>query len=230
MKQMSKFFNHENLWFVAIFTVLGLIALQVPFTKLVGSQVKFTLFDFFGPIATGFIGLIPGVVSVFLMQFVNFLIHGAEVIDVGTVIRFFPMLFAAAYFGKKASWNIVVPAIAIAAFIANPIGRQAWYFSLYWLIPIIMYFYRDKFLLARSLGATFTAHAVGGAAWVWAFGLTKEIWIGLIPIVAMERLLMAVGISVSYVVVSNVLAYLLKKKIISLPFNLDSKYLLKPVQ
>ena len=57
----------KNIWFIVIFTGLGFFALQVPVTQLAGSKATFTLFDFFGPIATGFIGVLPGVTAVFLM-------------------------------------------------------------------------------------------------------------------------------------------------------------------
>lgn len=226
MKTLRSFFTREHVLFIAMFTIIGLIALQVPLTQLVGSKVKFTLYDVFAPIAPAFIGTVPGMIAVFLMQFINFLFHGAQVVDAGTVIRFFPMLFAALYFSKKSRWNIIVPLIAMIAFIAHPIGRTVWYFSLYWTIPMIAYALRDRWVLARALGATFSAHAVGGAAWIYAFNLPAKVWISLIPIVAMERIVFAVGIAVMYVVVNNVLAYLAKKQWVTLPLVIDHRVVL----
>lgn len=222
---MRHYFTKKNLLFLAIFTILGLIALQIPFTQLVGSKVSFTLFDFFGPIATGFIGTGPGIVAVLLMQLVNFLIHGAQVVDAGTVIRFFPMLAAAWYFGAKSKFNLILPLLAIIAFIAHPIGRTVWYFSLFWTIPVICYWLRDRFLLARSLGTTFSAHAVGGALWIYAFNLPAAVWLGLIPVVAVERGLFALGIAGMYVVMSNVLNWLMVKRVIKIGLPLERKYL-----
>lgn len=221
---MKKFITKKNILFITIFSVLGLLALQVPITQLVGSKVKFTWFDFFGPVATGFIGTVPGIISVFLMQFVNFLIHGAQIVDAGTIIRFFPMLFAAWYFGRKTRFNWIVPALAITAWLIHPIGRAVWYYSIFWLIPVAMYFLRDRFLLAHALGATFSAHAVGGALWIWVFALPKAVWVGLIPVVAMERALFAVGIAVTYVVLNNVLAFLVKKQVVSWGFLVNPRY------
>jgi len=37
--------------------------------ELIGSQAKFTFFDAFAPIAGAFIGSIPGIIVVILMQF-----------------------------------------------------------------------------------------------------------------------------------------------------------------
>lgn len=60
----------------------------------------------------------------------------------------------------------------------------------------------------RSLGATFTAHAVGGAAWIWAFNLPASVWQGLIPVVISERLLFAAGIAATFVLTKKVLTLL----------------------
>jgi hypothetical protein len=201
-------FNKKQLLFIGIFAALGLIALQIPFTQLAGSNVKFTLFDFFGPIATGFLGTVPGVIAVLLMELLNFVFHGAVVEDAGTIIRFFPMLAGALYFGKKQMWHLAIPAIAIAAFIAHPIGRTVWYYSLYWLIPIVLHVLRDRSLLARSIGTTFTAHSVGGALWIYAFNLPAAVWDSLIPVVAAERMLFALGIAAAYLVVNQLLGFL----------------------
>ncbi|MFA5954760.1 MAG: hypothetical protein WC817_04455 [Patescibacteria group bacterium] len=219
-----KSFNKKQLLFGVVFILAGLVLLQIPVTHLVGSGARFTAFDAFGPIAGGFLGSMPGAVSVFLMQIFNFVLHGAHVQDVGTIIRLFPMIFAAAYFGKRTKLNVIVPALAILAFVASPIGRSAWYFSLYWLIPMVCYFYQDKFLLARSLGSTFTAHAVGGALWVYLVPMPATVWIALIPVVAMERLSFAIGISVMYLVVNNVLNYLNEKQLFSYQLPVNQNY------
>ena len=226
--QWRQLISKKSLLFILFFTVVGLLLLQFPFTQIAGSKAKFTLFDFFGPLASGFIGTIPGMVSVFLMQLLNFLIHGAQVFDAGTIIRFFPMLFAVWAFSSRSNKiPFVVPALAIVAFTLHPIGRSAWQYSMLWLIPIVSYFFREKSLLLRSLGATFTAHAVGGALWVWAFGLTREIWLGLIPVVLVERALMALGITVSYLVVNNLLGWFVKREIIKVSLFVNQRYLLK---
>lgn len=199
--------------FISIFTLLGLIALQIPFTQVLGSNVKFTLFDFLAPTAGAFLGTVPGVISVFLMQVVNFLLHGSK-FDVAGIIRLFPTLFAVAYFSKKRTFNVVIPILCIIAFNLHPIGRSAWQYSMFWLIPIAAHFGR-KNLFVRSLGATFSAHAVGGALWVWAFGLSKQIWLALLPQTMMERTLMAAGISAFYLVFRFILNFAIKKQLVN---------------
>ncbi len=188
---------------LALLAVIGYIALQIPFTRLLGSNVKFTAFDFFAPTVGGFIGTLPGVITILTIQVINLFLHGTKW-DIGGVVRLFPILFAVFYFSKKRSVNFAIPILAIIIFNLHPVGRSAWQFSLFWLIPIVANFFH-KNLFLRSLGATFTAHSVGGALWVWVFGLSKVIWLGLIPVVAIERFAMACGMTLSYFMVQKVL-------------------------
>lgn len=225
MSNVQQHITKKNLLFIVIFAVVGFIALQIPVAQLEGSKVSFTVYDAFAPVAGAFIGSLPGVLAVFLMQFFNFLVHGAVIEDAGTIIRFLPMLFATLYFARKSKFNLVIPALAIIAFVVHPIGRTVWYFALFWIIPLLAYFFRDRFLLARALGATFTAHAVGGALWIWFFALPAPVWISLIPVVAVERALFALGITGSFLLINNLLAFLEKKNILHLGFFIDQKYL-----
>src|SRR3989338_1676241 len=78
---------------------------------------------------------------------------------------------------------------------------------------VLAYFKRNN-LFIKSLGATFTAHAVGGMMWIWAFNLPASIWNSLIPVVITERLLFASGIALSFVVVKHTLNFLAAKKLL----------------
>ncbi len=198
MKISSIKIRKRQILLVLGFAALGLIALQLPVTHLVGSRAQFTVFDAFAPAIGGFLGGVPGLIAVALAEFTNFFAHGAKALDAGTIIRFFPILMATFYFAKKTQWSIAVPLLAIFLFNLNPVGRSVWYFSLFWLIPVVMYYFQDRWVVARALGATFAAHAVGGALWIWFFNMPREVWIGLIPVVVIERLLFAAGISVTY--------------------------------
>lgn len=223
-------FSVKKLITFSLFIALGFLAMQVPFSQLVGAKgVRFNLFDFYGPIAGGFLGSLPGLATVACMQIVNWTYHGFP-IDPGTTIRFFPMLFAVLYFAKRSRLTLLVPAISMIAFWAHPEGREAWYYALYWLIPFLCYPFRDKFLFARALGSTFTAHSVGGALWIWTFNLKAAAWIGLIPVVWKERLLMAIGIMLTYIASSYLLSTIEKKAHTALPFvSVDPKYSVKKI-
>lgn len=208
----------EKLLFLTIFTLLGFASLQVPFNKLAGSNVSFTLFDFFAPMAGAFLGPVFGIASVLTVSITNNLIRDVPW-TTGAVIRLFPTLFAVYYFAtvsKKGSnkWILAVPILAILAFLAHPIGKTVWYYPLmFWLIPLVAYKFKNH-LFFKSLGATFTAHAVGGAAWIWAFNLRADIWNSLIPIVIAERLLLAVGITAAFVLIKYTLIFLASKHVL----------------
>ncbi len=212
--------SYKKIAFFISFAVISFFALQIPVFKLEGAPVAFTLFDFIAPISGAFVGLIPGVAIVFGAQVINALLHGGFP-HIASVVRLFPTLFAVAYFAlytkesRFKSLILAVPLLAMVAFNLHPIGRTVWYYSLYWLIPVACFAVKDRFSFARSLGATFTAHGVGGAMWIWLFNLPANVWIGLIPQVAMERGLIAIGVFVSYHLFVQAVHALAKKNLIT---------------
>jgi len=125
------------------------------------------------------------------------------------------MLFAAYYFGsKKKLVTLLIPIIVIVMFVLHPVGKQVWFFSLYWTIPIIIRLLPEKIsanILLKSLGSTFTAHSVGGVAFIYAVPTVPSLWIALIPIVAAERILFALGIAISYKAMNLILNLLVQK-------------------
>jgi len=201
----------KQLLFLIIFIILGLIFLVIPFTNIVGSNQKFSLFDFFAPATGLFIGSIWGAVSVVFVKVISFLFSG-QPLDTSTIIRFFPLALAALYFGARKYQKLVavIPLLCMVLFILHPEGRGAWFYSLYWLIPVAAVFIKRS-LIFNSLGATFTAHAVGSVAFLYAFNLPTETWIALIPIVFLERMLFTGGIAVSYLVMNSLLNWMANK-------------------
>ncbi len=268
--KLNKLITAKGILFLIIFSVLVFVGDRINFSKLVGSQSQFfTLFQFFGPVAGAFLGPVVGVLSVLIAEVAS-KISTHSVFDLVTILRLTPMLFAAWYFGtKKGKLSMIIPVIAIIAFVAHPVGRQVWYFSLFWIIPIILKYTNEKsskyavsgivsimgiilfwlspafrtlwfglvFILAialsynfssissKSLGATFMAHAVGGAIWNYAVKMTPDAWNALIPIVIFERFLFASGIAASFVVL-NTLLDKLDVKTKSEYINVDKKYAL----
>ena len=214
--KLSELFTVKRIAFILLFAVLSFVGSQINFSALVGAENQFlTFFQFFGPMTGAFLGPVFGVLAVFISQIANSILL-CKTFDLITIARLFPMLFAAAYFayaGKgfaKMTLNskvltVLIPLIAIAVFWTNPAGQGAWVFALYWLIPIIALFF-SKNLFVRSLGATFTAHAVGGTIWVLIVPMTSEAWLALIPVVAFERLAFALGIAVSFIAMNSILA------------------------
>lgn len=218
--------KHKKIIFIILFSTLGFGLMQIHFTQIIGSNLKFTLFDFYGPIASGFVGSVWGLIAVILMQISNWALHGFAM-DTGTLIRFLPMLMATLYFARKNKIILIVPAIAMIAFWAHPEGRASWYYALYWLIPFAMFFFHEKFIFARAIGTTFTAHSVGSVLFLYAFNLKAETWLSLIPIVWKERGLMALGITLTFLIF-NFILQLLSNKIAWLDFlTIKNKYTLE---
>lgn len=215
--------------FLALFTILALAGMQINFSTLVGANNQFlTFFQFFGPMAGGFLGVL-GALAVLGAQILNVVIFTHK-IDLITVFRFLPMMFGAYYFSRNFKMkfddkvSLIIPLLAMAIFWMDPVGQQAWYYALFWTIPIIVKFLPDNLFL-RSLGATFTAHAVGGAIWILAaFPMTADGWTALLPVTATERILFAAGISVSYILFTNILNAVDKVTNVSKYVNIEKKY------
>jgi len=210
--------DRKQILFAIIFTTLGLLAFQISISHIVGSSQSFTLFELLGPIGGMFLGPVLGAVSAFIVRALNVIIF-RQPLDFLTVIRFLPAMLAAVYFGLKQKKTAIIFPICIALFLLNPIGRQAWMYSLIWLIPFVATFFKKRLIL-NSLGATFTAHAVGSVIFLYTFGLTPAIWMSLIPIVFIERGIFTIGIWTSCLVFNTVLDKLTNLKVI---------YFLKPL-
>lgn len=203
--------SKKKILFLLVFALLTFIGYRLNFSHIVGSEAQyFTFFQFFGPMAGAFLGPIFGVVSVFLAEVGNYLLLG-KAFDLVGVFRLLPMLFAAVYFASQRSKlskaSAVIPLVCMALFWLHPTGQAAWYYALYWLIPPLAMIF-SKRLFLKSLGATFTAHAIGSTIWLYTMPMPAEAWIALIPVVFMERVLFALGITVSFVAVNTVLSRL----------------------
>ena len=198
----------KGLAFIALFTAAVLIASNINFSTVLGApNQQFTLFQFMGPIAAGFLGAGAGVLTVLLAQVVSFVMLGKS-LELINILRLVPMLFAALYFAKYGKGKLVqaiVPLACMALFIAHPVGQQAWQYSLYWLVPAAVLLLPENLFL-RSLGSTMTAHAIGGIIWLYFIPTTPAFWMMLIPIVAFERTLFALGITASYYTLNTVLS------------------------
>ena len=227
---MQKMFSKKGIVFLVLFTVLALVGMKLNFSTLIGEESQFlTIYQFFGPIAGGFLG-IWGAAAVLGAQLINWVFVGKE-ISLLNILRLLPMVFAAIYFsrngvrGIKDKLGVALPILAMLAFWLHPVGQQAWVYALFWLIPLIAKFLPEHLFL-RSLGATFTAHAVGSVLWIWTIPMAAEQWMMLLPLTAFERILFALGITASYVVFVNILKAVDAVVDIKSIINIDERYAL----
>jgi hypothetical protein len=98
----------------------------------------------------------------------------------------------------SALMQVCLPVACMALFALHPVGAQAVAYSLYWLIPAALYFISRKTIFLQSLSSTFIAHAVGSVIWLYTVGMTPAAWLGLIPVVFVERLLFAMSMTAAY--------------------------------
>ncbi len=214
--------------FLLIFAAAGLLLQHFNFSEIVGTigleaQPYFTYFQFLGPIAGGILGPVGGVLSVVLVAAANFVLTG-QVFSLPVVVSVVTMSFAAIYFATRKKSAAVIPLLCMPLFWLHPEGFQTWYYALFWLIPLAASFYKQN-LFARSLGSTFTAHAIGSVAYLYAFNIPAAAWAGLIFVVPVERLVFALGIAASYYAVTTILTAFSAK--IDLSFlELEEKYAL----
>jgi hypothetical protein len=213
--------SFKKILFLGGFTILAFLAYQINFSQIMGSEnASFTFFQFLGPIGAGLFTPVFGAASVLAVEAMNFVFQGTTP-DAFSIARLFPMVFAAFYFGSKTKKTALVPLACMALFVLHPVGQQSWLYSLYWLVPVAgVLVFKDN-LFVKSLGTTFTAHAVGSVAFLYAFGMTPEFWLALIPLVFVERVLFALGISVSFVAANTVI----HKAGVEV-LNVDAKYVL----
>jgi len=208
----------QKVLFLIIFSGLSLIAFQVPISRIIGSEQSFTLFELIAPLGGIFLGPLFGALSAFIVRGANVIV-ARQTLNFLTVMRFLPMMLAAVYFGMKGRKMAIIFPVCIILFLVHPIGQKAWLYSMIWLIPLIATFGKKRLIL-NSLGATFTAHAIGSTIFLYAFGLTPQIWLALIPVVFIERVFFTVGIWVSYLVINTALDKLT---------NIEKVNILKPL-
>ena len=165
---------------------------------IVGSQMAwFSAISMIAPLSGAFLGIFGSS----LVLLIRFVIHyiAFKTISLSFLAFCIPGYFAALYWATQSSCiRVFIPFLCILLFILHPIGSQAFVYSFYWLIPIGLFCIARKSLFLESLGSTFIAHAVGSVIWLYAVPSTVNMWLGLIPIVAIERLLFAIGMVIFY--------------------------------
>jgi len=155
---------------------------------------------------TGFFGGVPGSFAVFSgLLGLRLLFSGIKSLHI--LAYHIPGLCASLYWATESVMiRLVLPFACMLLFIVHPVGAQAWLYSMYWFIPIFLYFVQHKSLFLHALSSTFIAHSVGSIIWIYALPMTPAIWLGLIPVVAIERLTFATGM----VIMHKVIEYTIK--------------------
>ena len=128
------------------------------------------------------------------------------------IVYHIPGLFASAYWiCNRRLIGGIVPFLCVIAFLLHPEGGAAYPYTLFWLIPIITSITKNKNIFLNSLSSTLVAHAVGSVIWAYTVPMTSAMWIGLIPIVIIERFFFASSIAMTHKLITMYLSQRLYK-------------------
>lgn len=110
--------------------------------------------------------------------------------------------------GARFILQVGIPLLSMILFGIHPVGMQAVAYSLYWLVPIVLFavqpYAGSLTLLVASLRMSMIAHAIGSVIWLYCRPTTPIFWMKLIPVVPVERVKLALiawaaMISINYV-------------------------------
>jgi len=211
--------------FLTFLFMMSIIVLsKIKLHPIFGTTGRFSLLTMFGPIIPYFVGSSFGALAIFGARILQILVGISGAKDIFSYIIYTPIFIAGFHFAKmfrKTRKQALIPGIAIVLFLAHPIGRQVWYYSLFWTIPIAITLlkpYIRKLLKTHdvptiylyALSATFVDHAVGSVLFLYYLNIPAVYWNLSIPYVPIERLIYALGILIFYLFTKTALESLQK--------------------
>jgi len=142
------------------------------------------------PVAGAFIGTMGSLALLVGRTALHYLVYGS--LSLKFLSLCVPGFFAGMYWSQRSAlFRCGLPLACMALFVAHPVGGAAAAYTVYWLVPVAIYCIGMRSVFAHSLASTFIAHAVGSTLWLYTVPMTASMWLGLIPVVAAERLLFA---------------------------------------
>ncbi|MEX0939937.1 MAG: hypothetical protein WDZ41_01095 [Candidatus Babeliales bacterium] len=188
--------------FILLFTSVLFIVSGIKINMIWGSSFSFLSgFNLVGPLAGIFLGL-PFAILILAVKYL-FKLYILSGNFLNPLLYYVPTLCAMAYWKDKSKLiRLFLPLVCMALFVIHPIGNAAWFYSLYWFIPLVIYCLPTQTIFTQSLGSTFTAHAVGTVLWLYFGSMNVELFYTLMPIVFIERLLIASGMTIMYYLLS----------------------------
>ena len=187
---------------VASFAGIAKISGLMKISFLVGSQmIWFSATNSVLPLAGAFGGVMGSGLVFFIRQLIHLIFF--KTVSLSFLAFCIPGLCASLYWSTQHYViRLLLPIACMGLFVIHPVGAQAFVYSLYWLIPVVLFFVPQKHLFLQALGSTFIAHAVGSVIWLYTVPMTAAMWMGLMPIVLFERVAFALGMVVMHYVIS----------------------------
>jgi len=201
--------------FLALFFLFGIIvSSKIKLHKIFGLDINFSLLAIFGPVVNAFLSTPLTILAIFGARIVQIMVGISKARNIVSLLMYMPIFFASYYFGRltrksesSQRYLILIPLTCIVLFISHPIGREVWYFSLYWTVPIIIVLisrlidhrvHDIPMIYLYALASTFVDHSVGSVMFLYAYNIPATFWNIAIPYVIVERLLFAEGITLVY--------------------------------
>jgi hypothetical protein len=180
--------------FAGIAKISGLMKISF----LVGSQmIWFSATNSVLPLAGAFGGVMGSGLVFLARQLIHLILF--KTVSLSFLAFCIPGLCASLYWATQHyAIRLLLPIACMGLFIIHPVGSHASVYSLYWLIPIVLYFIPRKSLFLQALGSTFIAHAVGSVIWLYTVPMAATAWIALMPMVLFERLAFALGMVIAH--------------------------------
>ncbi len=189
---------------VASFAGIAKISGLMKISFLVGSQmIWFSATNSVLPLAGAFGGVMGSGLVFFIRQLIHFMFF--KTVSLSFLAFCIPGLCASLYWSTQHyTIRLLLPIVCMGLFVIHPVGAQAFVYSLYWLIPVVLFFIpqTQKSLFLQAFGSTFIAHAVGSVIWLYTVPMTAAMWMGLMPIVLFERIAFALGMVIAHYVIS----------------------------
>ena len=212
-----RFHPITRVMFTLFFMSLTIIFSKVKLEPIFGTGSHFSLIVMFSPIIPKIVGTTYGSVAILGAKMIQFLVGISTPKSIISYLSYFPVLFGGIQFARvfKGDRKVIIFSLtAILLFLVHPIGRSVWYFSLFWLIPIIITLsksYLDRVIkrfeilkiYIYALSATFVDHAFGSIIYLYFLEIPSIYWNMAIPFIPFERLIMALGITVFYIFISK---------------------------
>ncbi len=202
---MNKSINKFKFKYATIFLTLVLAALSklIKLSFVIGSQrMFFSGINVMAPIA-GFFG---GFMGSILCLFFSFLFSSKSALLLAHTGL--PNFLAGLYWRCESRVvKLVLPLACMGLFWQQTWGSLAAGYAVLWFIPVFTTLLNLNSLFAKSLSATFIAHAVGSVLWLYFGNITNTVWFALIPVALLERVCLAILMVGMYKLVQAILSY-----------------------
>jgi hypothetical protein len=200
-----------KIFFTILFAALFIVLTKVKLTPIFGTESKFSASVLFGPVISRFLGIGWGSGAIIFSHLFGIAVGIYKIKDITSWFTFTPIIFAGIYFAKMFKGDtklVIIPLSCIILFLLHPIGREVWYYSFFWTIPIVVAKFKTRIdklvknhlaqVYAYSLGSAFTDHSIGSVVYLYFMNIPANLWIAAIPFTLVERAIIAAGITFSY--------------------------------